>query len=105
MGDMADMMLDGTLDAFTGEYIGKGGGYPRTKDGSLPWERNHDNNPKSGVTKWLNNNGVTDKQKQMRIIRLYVKDSTHNDSKEQLCLKISQNFPSFTKWFRDNYKH
>jgi len=29
MGEIADMMCDGTLDAFTGEYIGNGSGYPR----------------------------------------------------------------------------
>lgn len=30
MGDIAEMMLDGTLDEQTGEYIGKPCGYPRT---------------------------------------------------------------------------
>lgn len=33
MGDIADMMIDGTLDYQTGEYIGNGGGYPRTMNG------------------------------------------------------------------------
>jgi len=40
MGDISDMMLDGTLDFYTGEYIGKGKGIPRTLDKSLPWEKN-----------------------------------------------------------------
>jgi hypothetical protein len=31
MGEIADMMLDGTLDEQTGEYIGHGPGYPRTR--------------------------------------------------------------------------
>ena len=30
MGDIADMMLDGILDQYTGEYIGPGVGYPRS---------------------------------------------------------------------------
>jgi hypothetical protein len=30
MGDIADMMIDGTLDQYTGEYIGKPCGYPRS---------------------------------------------------------------------------
>lgn len=30
MGDIADMMLDGTLDCVTGEYLGDSVGYPRT---------------------------------------------------------------------------
>lgn len=30
MGEIADMMLDGTLDSETGEYLGDPCGYPRT---------------------------------------------------------------------------
>jgi|1_EtaG_2_1085319.scaffolds.fasta_scaffold02715_15 hypothetical protein len=30
MGDIADMMIDGTLDSVTGEYLGEGPGFPRT---------------------------------------------------------------------------
>lgn len=30
MGDIADMMLDGTLDCEDGSYIGEPCGYPRT---------------------------------------------------------------------------
>lgn len=30
MGEIAEMMLDGTLDCETGEYLGEGDGYPRT---------------------------------------------------------------------------
>lgn len=32
MGDMADALIDGEFDYETGEYIGKGVGYPRTKN-------------------------------------------------------------------------
>jgi len=32
MGEIADMMLDGTLDSVTGEYLGPPCGYPRTTD-------------------------------------------------------------------------
>lgn len=30
MGDIADMMINGDMDYITGEYLGEGGGYPRT---------------------------------------------------------------------------
>lgn len=30
MGEIAEMMLDGTLDSTTGEYLGRPCGYPRT---------------------------------------------------------------------------
>ena len=32
MGSIADMMIEGTLDYQTGEYLGKGKGFPRTKN-------------------------------------------------------------------------
>ena len=38
MGEIADMMINGDKDFYTGEYIGKGNGIPRTLDNSLPWE-------------------------------------------------------------------
>jgi hypothetical protein len=31
MGDVADMILDGILDEQTGEFLGEGVGYPRTR--------------------------------------------------------------------------
>jgi len=31
MGEIADSIIDGEFDMFTGEYIGKPVGYPRTK--------------------------------------------------------------------------
>ena len=30
MGEIAEMMLDGTIDCETGEYLGEGHGYPRS---------------------------------------------------------------------------
>jgi hypothetical protein len=32
MGEIAEMMLDGTLDSVTGEYIGESCGFPRTNE-------------------------------------------------------------------------
>lgn len=32
MGEIADMMINGDLDCYTGEYLGEGGGYPRSLD-------------------------------------------------------------------------
>lgn len=45
MGDIADGLLDGQFDFYTGEYLGQGCGYPRTFDRSLPWERARSNKP------------------------------------------------------------
>jgi hypothetical protein len=44
MGEIADGILRGDFDEVTGEYLGKGGGYPRTKytprkSDDLSWKR------------------------------------------------------------------
>jgi hypothetical protein len=41
MGEISEMILDGTLDAVTGEYIGEPCGYPRTyeKDSAYAYVR------------------------------------------------------------------
>lgn len=39
MGEIADMMLDGTLDSITGEYLGPGPGHPRTMERSADADR------------------------------------------------------------------
>lgn len=37
MGEIAEMMLDGTLDSITGEYLGEACGYPRSRTDGTYW--------------------------------------------------------------------
>ena len=37
MGDISEMMLDGTLDSITGEYLGDACGYPRSITDGTYW--------------------------------------------------------------------
>jgi len=49
MGDIADGLINGDFDCFTGEYLGEGHGYPRSH--SQPIYRSkkwHKQNPKGG---------------------------------------------------------
>lgn len=98
MGEIADGLINGDFDFHTGEYIGRGGGFPRTNEKY----RKTGCNAKLGVTSWLERNGVTDRQQQMDLIRKYVVGSTPNDSKKSLCIIISGNFDAFKKWFINN---
>ncbi len=41
MGEMVDAMIDGELDFYTGEYIGPGVGYPRSRNGRVNFRSNH----------------------------------------------------------------
>ena len=36
MGDIADGLIDGTFDSITGEYLGEGPGYPRSRHWGKP---------------------------------------------------------------------
>lgn len=103
MGEIADMMIDGTLDAHTGEYLGEGPGYPRTRDKSLPWEAKRPPNPTYGVTHWLDTNGVKGAD-QIEVIRRFFPDEKGiaNISKDELCQKISARFDEFKKYVKTN---
>lgn len=97
MGDMADSLINGDFDFYTGEYIGRGYGFPRWRGMG-----NKKRNAKSGVTKWLTVQGVTDKQAQTDLLRKYLSMTTNNDTKEYMCIQISQDFDKFRKWFKEN---
>jgi hypothetical protein len=104
MGDIADMLIDGTLDFYTGEYIGKGKGYPRTFDRSLPWEGKDFTQSKKlafkGVSKYLRHRlKITDITP---VVNLYL--PTNEKSLKQKCLQIQKDFGSFVKWVHENEK-
>lgn len=48
MGEIADGLINGDFDFYTGEYLGKGYGIPRTKNKSLAWEKKV-NRPKQKI--------------------------------------------------------
>ena len=48
MGDIADMMLDGTLDCETGEYLGDPCGYPRTANKKKVHKKRKEKCPRCG---------------------------------------------------------
>ena len=39
MGEYADMILNGDVDMYTGEYLGEGDGYPRSDHGDRYYQR------------------------------------------------------------------
>jgi hypothetical protein len=47
VGEIADMLLDGTLDSETGEYLGQGPGYPRTRADLDAWGRKRETKRKA----------------------------------------------------------
>jgi hypothetical protein len=56
MGEIAEMMINGDMDMYTGEYLGPGRGYPRTR-------HQRQKNPIFGVKNFLQMNGVPNAKK------------------------------------------
>ena len=76
MGEIAEMMLDGTLDSVTGEYLGEPCGYPRSiTDGTFHQDRNKLQRKASQSIRDLCRNllGVTDKNMIDQLVRSFLK--------------------------------
>lgn len=115
MGEIADGLINGDFDFYTGEYLGRGDGFPRSKKGRIEFRnrgrRFRQNNftgkqKKQGVEFWLYDKGVKNAEIAHGIIREYV---FYNDWQvpnkrfiQNACVKIQQNFPAFTKWYNEN---
>lgn len=101
MGDMADMLLDGTCDEQTGEYIGQPVGYPRTMQKDCYNTMQRKDNPTKGVLNFLRNKGHVKKKEQTEIIRKFLTSidvESSNLSKVKMCETISKDFGKFIKF-------
>ena len=58
MGEIADMMLDGTLDYITGEYIGEPCGYPRSNNDDGCWFNFPEDSAKASIIQLCKNVGI-----------------------------------------------
>lgn len=122
MGEIADGLINGDFDFYTGEYIGNGMGFPRTHNRSLPWERNkrdnrysrrgeYSNREKfSGVMNWLMLQGGHGKEDTIfrRLLQWAADHNMQVPSKSRysrICQEISKDFPAFVKWFKEKTNH
>lgn len=125
MGEIADMMIDGTLDMYTGEYLGRGPGYPRTADRSLPWEKSRpawsfvsfrnkkDSKEMFGVKSFIYQNRykyldtkLKDKMfdsilQRYAIEKLGIEGTVSN---QQIVTAIQSNWGAFKNWLLSTYK-
>jgi hypothetical protein len=105
MGEIADSLIDGEFDFYTGEYIGRGVGYPRTLDRSLPWERRNKSNPVGGVLNYLNIKGFN-KNNRVSVLQEYAKLKKWDVSEENpICEKIQEKFGDFKSWLGNYIKN
>lgn len=87
MGDIAEMMLDGTLDAVTGEYLGEPCGYPVSSE----WEKD---------SNWVATKSELDKLRQLayeviKKLESKTRIELSPKSRNKLTMKIANTFNSF----------
>lgn len=115
MGEIADSLINGDFDFYTGEYLGRGHGIPRTHDRSLPWERrnkpNHDKDFASnkeaaynGVKNYISQkwNGSANTPNVRDIVSEYFNES--NIDLKQKCIDIQKDFKSFVNFINKKVK-
>lgn len=111
MGEIADGLINGDFDFFTGEYIGRGGGFPRTKNKSLKWEKSK--------PAWYYNSGRSTKDsKELYGIKCFLYNNcfdymtAHNANTvfNEILAKygkspeeIQKDWPAFKQWVLTNY--
>lgn len=100
---MADGLINGDFDFYTGEYIGRGYGIPRTRNKSLPWEKNNYTRSKNeafnGVNKYLKRLGFKDKEIS-KIILEFV-PIAGKLSLKQRCIEIQRKWPEFVQFIKN----
>lgn len=114
MGEISDGLINGDFDFYTGEYLGRGYGVPRTKNKSLDWERNgksyksKNSSPKeaayNGVKKYITQKW--DGRKYIPSVRslIYEYVGESNFDTKQKCLEIQKDFGKFCKWVNNKLK-
>ena len=106
MGDIADMMIDGTLDYQTGEYIGDAVGYPRTIHGG----HNRKKKPMSNIrivyaTIFKQMPKMAFKNACDEAIKDYAWNVLQYKTRNlpNICKKIKKDLITFTEWFEDTH--
>jgi hypothetical protein len=109
MGDIADAIINGDMDQFTGEWIGNGQGYPRSiserKRGARFRRTDFSESDKlNGVMVYLHDKGVTNAEQAHTLIKEYGKHIGHVPTAKKnvlkIALKIQEAFPNFVEWLK-----
>lgn len=101
MGEIADLILNGVIDQYTGEYLGEPVGYPRSRIKSENGNINAypDEGKKYGIYKYFGCQKITKKQRREILISFYPDvPGKENLSNLNLCVYASENFKEFTKY-------
>jgi hypothetical protein len=114
MGEIAEGLINGDFDFYTGEYLGRGIGFPRTKNRSLPWEKrrgiktkNITNTKKAaynGVVKYIEKKWIGRKERPSVREIIYEYTGEKNFDIKLRCISIQQEWGKFVIWVNNKIK-
>ena len=102
MGEYAEQLINGDCDFFTGEYIGRGKGFPRTQNGSLFNQRKSEDLSWKKVTGLLNNSGIK-QHLHPKVLQDYGCIYVGKTPLRNACFEVLKDFEKF-KIFIQEYK-
>lgn len=100
MGEIADGLINGDFDFYTGEYIGRGYGIPRTKNKSFDWERGIDNSWKK-VIGYLNNARIK-QHLHPEVVKAFGAPYPAKSGLRKVCTHILKDFEKFKVFVNEN---
>lgn len=101
MGDIAEGMINGDFDFYTGEYIGRGFGYPRTRGKELPWEKATKDQEWKRVVGLMQAAGIKN-HLHPEVVKAYGATYPANSGLRKACTHILKEFEKFRAWLNEN---
>jgi hypothetical protein len=112
MAEIADGLINGDFDFYTGEYLGRGYGIPRTHNKSLTWEKSKNERRAKdflsskdvafdGIKNYIAQrwNGRKDIPSVRSLMYEYTGES--NFDLKQRCLEVQKDFKAFIEWINE----
>lgn len=99
MGEIADGLINGDFDSLTGEYLGKGWGFPRSRHMNM-YPKTKKQDPAAGLKNFIVNHSPLVGKPEDIIIE-YAKQKgiyIEMDMFSETCEKIQRDFGSFKEW-------
>lgn len=98
MGEIAEGLINGDFDFYTGEYLGRGKGFPRTQSSPLMPRKSEDLSWKK-VTGFLNNSGIK-QHLHPQVLRDYGCNYSGKTPLRNACFEVLKDFDKFKDYIK-----
>lgn len=98
MGEIAEGLINGDFDFYTGEYLGRGNGFPRSqhmtrKSDDLSWKK---------VTGFMNNSGIKP-HLHPQVLKDYGCNYSGKKPLRNACFEVLKDFEKFKAYVSENF--